>query len=308
MAFENGKNWHYVRNGEAAGPVPGEELRRLVADGQVRRETLIWSPGLANWVDAASYADLFEGLEPAPPPLPPAGFAPVAGGAATAPLQTAHTTHGLADPGYATAAAAGYGASRDETTTSLASGPAYASDGTTGVGTASTVRYAGFWIRFVAFVIDAVVIGGITYALQRFTEVADYPRTFLTNLLPVPLTDTWQAVLSQQSNTTLRAIDRADMLQIGTMGALSLAIALIYFVIIQALLQGTIGKLILGLKLQTSRLRNVGFFRCLWRFLMMFISAAILMLGFLLAGWTRQKTALHDLLAGTRVVHRRSVR
>ena len=304
MAFENGKNWHYVKNGEAAGPVPGDELRRLVVEGQVRRETLIWSPGLANWVDAGSYADLFEGLEPAPPPLPPTALAPVGGAAAIAPVQTAPAGQGLSEPGYTTAPGAAYGATSPGAS-GLAADTAYAAETPAAVETTPIVRYAGFWIRFVAFVIDIVIIGAITYAIDRFTEITTYPRTLLTNLLPVTLTDHAQALLVQQR---IPNVDRADMLQIGTMALLGLGVAAVYFVIVQAILQGTIGKLILGLKLRTARLNNVGFFRCLWRFLMMFVSAAIAMIGFMLAGWTRQKTALHDLLSGTRVIYRRSAR
>lgn len=43
-------NWHYAINGETRGPVGDEEFQRLVQQGVITRETLIWRDGMANWV------------------------------------------------------------------------------------------------------------------------------------------------------------------------------------------------------------------------------------------------------------------
>jgi hypothetical protein len=52
-------NWHYAINGENHGPVADDEFRRLVQQGVITRETLIWSDGMANW---APYSEKFPGL------------------------------------------------------------------------------------------------------------------------------------------------------------------------------------------------------------------------------------------------------
>lgn len=42
--------WYYALNGQRLGPVSQDELAKLVADGVVRGDTLVWSQGMAEWV------------------------------------------------------------------------------------------------------------------------------------------------------------------------------------------------------------------------------------------------------------------
>src|SRR5512141_1559932 len=42
-------NWHYVENGQQAGPVDEAQLEELVRSGKVQPETLVWREGMANW-------------------------------------------------------------------------------------------------------------------------------------------------------------------------------------------------------------------------------------------------------------------
>ena len=41
--------WHYAINGQTRGPVGDEEFQRLVQQGIINGETLIWRDGMANW-------------------------------------------------------------------------------------------------------------------------------------------------------------------------------------------------------------------------------------------------------------------
>lgn len=43
-------NWHYVENGEQAGPVSAEQLKQLFQEGRINADTLVWQPGLDNWM------------------------------------------------------------------------------------------------------------------------------------------------------------------------------------------------------------------------------------------------------------------
>lgn len=54
-------NWHYAINGENRGPVADEEFQRLVQQGVITRETLVWSEGMANWT---AYGEKFPGTSP----------------------------------------------------------------------------------------------------------------------------------------------------------------------------------------------------------------------------------------------------
>ncbi|MBX9625228.1 MAG: GYF domain-containing protein [Gemmataceae bacterium] len=64
-----GAAYYYSRDGERAGPVSVGELRRLIDDGEVGREDLVWKEGMPDWTPAARVEGL---LAPAagPPPLP----------------------------------------------------------------------------------------------------------------------------------------------------------------------------------------------------------------------------------------------
>jgi hypothetical protein len=46
-------NWFYEYNGEQKGPVPEDELDRLIAQGTVLPTTLVWRDGLPNWTPLA---------------------------------------------------------------------------------------------------------------------------------------------------------------------------------------------------------------------------------------------------------------
>lgn len=41
--------WYYEENGKSAGPVSSVELERLVREGKIAQETLVWHQGMANW-------------------------------------------------------------------------------------------------------------------------------------------------------------------------------------------------------------------------------------------------------------------
>jgi len=63
-------SWHIAVNGQTQGPFTPEQIAGGIAAGQVRRDTLVWSAGMANWT-AASQIPLFTAaFQPAPPPLP----------------------------------------------------------------------------------------------------------------------------------------------------------------------------------------------------------------------------------------------
>ena len=69
--------YHVEINGAAAGPYDLAQLQGFVGNGQVSRESLVWTNGMAGWAKAGEVDDL-AGLFAAPPPLPGAGATPPA--------------------------------------------------------------------------------------------------------------------------------------------------------------------------------------------------------------------------------------
>lgn len=70
------------------GPVPIAEIGRLIRGGTIRRDTLVWYPGMPDWRPASQVNELasFFGAA-APPPRPPAGPPPQVSPAGAAPMQ-----------------------------------------------------------------------------------------------------------------------------------------------------------------------------------------------------------------------------
>lgn len=60
--------WYYAWKGEKLGPVPLEEMQRLVEDGALERGDLVWTSGMKDWQPAGSVEALDFPEEP--PPLP----------------------------------------------------------------------------------------------------------------------------------------------------------------------------------------------------------------------------------------------
>ena len=46
------KEWYYSDSGNQAGPVTEQELKQKVLAGTVKRDTPVWSEGMADWSDA----------------------------------------------------------------------------------------------------------------------------------------------------------------------------------------------------------------------------------------------------------------
>jgi len=65
------ESWRYIQSGKSQGPVAEEELKQLIATGQLPLEVLVWRPGLTDWTKASQIPE----LQPARPE-PPAAQAP----------------------------------------------------------------------------------------------------------------------------------------------------------------------------------------------------------------------------------------
>ena len=142
--------------------------------------------------------------------------------------------------------------------------------------------YAGFWRRVLAWFIDALIISAAHVLLTVF---------FGTWLL-VP----WALIGGGHGEVMARLVDTS----LQPFGIVT--VWLYYAVCESSRWQATIGKLALGLRVTDECGQRIGFARATGRYFGKFVSALTLGVGFLLAGWTARKQALHDLLASCCVV------
>jgi hypothetical protein len=79
----NEQQWYYAECGEQRGPVPAETLKQMLSRGDLPTDTLVWRDGMADWVSAATVAELqlpvAVPVVPPPPSMPaPPALEPVA--------------------------------------------------------------------------------------------------------------------------------------------------------------------------------------------------------------------------------------
>ena len=73
--------WHYIQNGQQAGPLPWSQLRQIADSGQLRLTDMVWKNGMPAWAAAGSVQTLFPSPVapaslPTRPPSPVAGSSP----------------------------------------------------------------------------------------------------------------------------------------------------------------------------------------------------------------------------------------
>jgi uncharacterized RDD family membrane protein YckC len=151
--------------------------------------------------------------------------------------------------------------------------------------------YAGFWLRFVAFIIDSIVLTvilgilvGVGVLLVGFT----YIRSATNGMNPE---------------------DPAFASMIfGWVMLLSFALVIpmwLYFAGMESSAhQATLGKMALGLIVTDVNDRRISFGRASGRFFAKLINPYTLYIGYIMAGFTQKKQGLHDMIASTLVLRK----
>jgi len=153
-------------------------------------------------------------------------------------------------------------------------------------------EYAGFWLRFIAYVIDAVII------------------SFVEFLLILPMLGLFGINIALLESGTLDGLEEEFLIPalISAGSGLYLSAFLIswlYYALLESgPRQGTIGKMALGIVVTDMDGTRINFAKASLRFFSKIISSAILMIGYIMAGITQRKQALHDIIANTLVTRK----
>ncbi len=150
-------------------------------------------------------------------------------------------------------------------------------------------NYAGFWLRFVAAIIDGIIIG-----ILQFVVIAP--------ILAVIGIGVSSDIANSSEADALALVAKITAL-FGAVGLIGQVVNVLYFSFMESSkFQATIGKLALGLIVTDINGEKLDFVKALIRNVSKIVSAVILMIGYLLAAFTEKKQALHDIIASTLVV------
>ncbi len=139
--------------------------------------------------------------------------------------------------------------------------------------TNANVAYSGFWKRFAAFLIDSVIVGLVILILSAgmgfSMGIGGVGGTGASVLgLLIALVAPWLYWAGMESSRH----------------------------------QATIGKMALGMAVTDQFNNRLSFTRASARYFGKGLSSMTLAIGFVMAGFTERKQALHDMLAGSLVV------
>lgn len=144
--------------------------------------------------------------------------------------------------------------------------------------------YGGFWIRFVAYILDRIIVGilfmpvGIIFMVRMAAQFRQFPPNDPADFLPF-----------------FRFIWIIVPLAIGAQW-------LYEALLTSSTWQATVGKRALNLKVTDELGNRISFARATGRFFAKIISYFTFEIGYIMAGFTARKQALHDMIAGTLVM------
>ena len=142
------------------------------------------------------------------------------------------------------------------------------------------LRYGGFWIRFVAAIIDGIIVQAVVLPLS-------FLLSGVTGMA---------GAMSGVQNTGLQIMGGAFGFVIGVAGSW------LYEALMESSVrQATLGKMIFQMKVTDLSGNRITFARATGRYFAKWLSGLTLFIGYIIAGFTERKQALHDMVAGTLV-------
>jgi len=152
------------------------------------------------------------------------------------------------------------------------------------------VNYAGFWWRFLAYIIDQIVLSFVIWIF----------------LIPIFALFGISMYSIQQSGFDFEdnpAFVGSFILLWISVGFTSTLLKWLYYAIMESSrTQGTVGKMALQIKVTDYNGDRISFARATGRYFGKILSGLILLIGYIMAGFTEKKQALHDILASCYVI------
>lgn len=243
--------WFYAEGTQRRGPLDDADFDALAQGGRIRASTLVWQSGMTEWLAlSAVRPDLVASVLVSPEAPPPIAFCAICG--------MPQSPENLLD--------------YDGRLVCGACKPLFSQGLTLGIDLSQPrQKYAGFWIRFGARLIDGVLIAIVQYAMIF-------------------------AVAGLGSETTV---------SLAVSGLIYFLVQPSYEAFMTVKYRATLGKLALGIHIERADGSPLTWGRALGRYFAQLLSQLILFIGYLMAAFDERKQALHDRLCDTVVVYER---
>ena len=163
----------------------------------------------------------------------------------------------------------------------------------------SPVNYAGFLLRFVAFIIDRLIIGFATFII-----IIPALAIFGISIYNMRSIDEWKN-FDNMDDSSKFALFMGMVAAYSVIILISVALNWLYYALMESSeRQATIGKLALGIKVTDMNGNRITFLNATGRYFGKIISNLIFFIGYIIIIFTPKKQGLHDIMAGTLVVRK----
>lgn len=150
--------------------------------------------------------------------------------------------------------------------------------------------YAGFWLRFAAALVDGIIMTIVFIVITTITGLSFF-----------------EMLGGEMGTEEMTEEQMAAMTGgLGAIFLLSVLLPWLYFAVQESSANmATVGKKIIGIKVTDMHGQRLTFLNATGRHFGKMLSGLILYIGYIMAGFTEKKQALHDMMAGCLVVKSR---
>ena len=299
--------WYYRDSDQEKGPVSKAELQALVKSKQVSAQTLVKSVEMTDWVPLIDVVRGKAGQPQSPPPPPadaPAFETPLVETAGDDDIgELTMEAESAAEASQDLAVAEGDEAGHlaicsqcggtfpedqviafEDRMICASCKPMFVQQLKEGASMPLTTAYGGFWIRTVAYIIDAVIFG------------------IVSQIIMIPIS---MFVMPSMMQAGEEAALGGMFALFGISMFIGLAVPIFYYTFFHGRWGATVGKMACGLKVVTAEGEPITYMRAFGRFWAFMLSGIILYIGYFMAGFDDEKRSLHDRICSTRVIKKR---
>lgn len=258
--------WHYTADGESFGPYSEEEISNLITEGVVTADTLVWQDGFEDWV-AASQTELADVIN--------ARSQPASGGVSLGLTKQCTLCHNRFPAGELV--------DIDGALVCAGCKPQFLRRMQEGEVTPGGYRFAGFWIRVGATILDNIIL-----------TVCQMPISFVLGMIMG-----FVGEMDEQSRMLVMIVVQIVNISI------SILVPCLYEVIFVCKKNATPGKMAAGIKvINADGTEKISTGKSIGRYFAKMLSGLILCIGYLMVAFDDEKRGLHDRLCNTRVVYK----